>query len=480
MLLVIKPCAPLAAIGAYALFWKGLQKEKRPFLAALLWFGAGHAVDLSWLLSFDYHGVYIVLVYVLLIVLFSLPFALIPLGSKELWLLTCYIVVVEYAIQHMLLCGFTMQQVGLLLTRNIYTAQLASVLGVLGLTGYVIWTNFMLLHARHFFTPVALALFPYVFGAIHLAIHGAKSEASPKIKVALIQTALRSEEKRPLGSLEVFISPYEQWRRIIFSLRQETHYDLIVLPEVAVPFDAHRKIYDKRTIQHIFFKILGKAPSFEGELLSNLDVAEGLATLFHAELVIGLIDGQANAAFFLKDKKIERYVKQVLIPMAETLPFEALRALSVHYGIGGFLTQGREAVVFSSAFKLSPSICYEEMLPQVVREGRLKGGELLVNMTNDVWFPSTSLPVKHFLASRMRTLENGVPLVRSCNTGVTVAVDSLGRILGCFDEEWKQGALILQLPLYSYKTLYLFFGEKFLLALSGFSLMFYPLRKYVE
>ena len=77
-----------------------------------------------------------------------------------------------------------------------------------------------------------------------------------------------------------------------------------------------------------------------------------------------------------------------------------------------------------------------------------------------------------------------MPLVRACNTGLTAAVDSLGRLQGVFqkggDYEWGQGVLVVQMPLYHYQTLYLFLGEHFLLALSGFSLMFYPLRKIIS
>ena len=481
---LIKPLAPIAAIGGYALFWKGLERTEKPFLTSLLWFGLIHAVDLSWLLSFDYHGFYIVIVYVLLVLLFAIPFAIAPIGSKEIWLLTCYFVVVEYAMQHFLLCGFTMQQVGLLLSRNVYTAQLASVAGVLGLTMYVVWTNFMLLRARYFLTPVVFALFPYLFGVGHIAWHSKGMEKSPKIKIALIQTGLRTEEKRPLGSLAVFVSPYEQWRRILSFLSKESQYDLIVLPEVAVPFDAHRKIYEKEVIEQIFFRILGRTPYFKGAFLSNLEVAQGIAQVFHAEMVIGLIDGYANAAFFINEEKTERYVKQVLLPMAETLPLESLRSLSAHYGVGGFLDAGKESVVFSSRFGIAPSICYEEMLSHVIRKGREKGGALFVNVTNDVWFPSTTLPVKHFITSKMRSIENGVPLLRACNNGITAAVDSLGRLQGAFHEkgnyEWSRGALVIEMPIYHYKTLYLFFGEQILLVLSGFSLMFYPLRKIIS
>ncbi|MCB1136292.1 MAG: apolipoprotein N-acyltransferase, partial [Chlamydiia bacterium] len=108
---------------------------------------------------------------------------------------------------------------------------------------------------------------------------------------------------------------------------------------------------------------------------------------------------------------------------------------------------------------------------------------LLVNVTSDVWFPHSRLPIQHLEHGRLRTVENGVPLVRACNTGVTAAVDALGRTIEAFGDadgpyEWKSGALYVQVPLFRYDTLYRWIGQDWVLGIAAvlFGLGFLPRR----
>ena len=131
---------------------------------------------------------------------------------------------------------------------------------------------------------------------------------------------------------------------------------------------------------------------------------------------------------------------------------------------------------------MSLSVCYEECFPHIMREGRQKGAQLFVNVTNDGWYPYSRLPEQHFIHGRMRAIENGVPLLRACNTGVTAGVDSLGRTIARFENsegnfELEKGALYIPLNLYSFSTLYTFWGDVLILILSLGSLVFLRERK---
>ena len=217
--------------------------------------------------------------------------------------------------------------------------------------------------------------------------------------------------------------------------------------------------------------------------VSNSFWAQAVSDHYGAEMVIGLddFDGEHsyNAAFHFVPRtlNITRYEKRVLLPLAEYLPFPFLKPLIARYGINSFFTHGKGAKVIEGRCPLSVSICYEECFSHLMREGRSKGAKLFVNVTNDAWYPFSRLPQQHFDHGRIRAIENGVPLVRACNTGVTAGVDSLGRTLGRFENsngnfELERGALFLPIDLYAFSTLYTLWGDGFILVLSLVCLVF--------
>jgi len=169
---------------------------------------------------------------------------------------------------------------------------------------------------------------------------------------------------------------------------------------------------------------------------------------------------------------MQRYEKRVLVPMGEYIPFAFLRDLAAQYGISGSFTCGTCAKVLrSNAGVLGISICYEETLGDMMRQSRLKGAEILVNLTNDGWFPDYGLPKTHLEHARLRTVEMGIPLIRACNTGITVALDLFGREIASlgetpYEQEHMQDILVVDVPQYTYETPYTLFGDKLIVVLS--------------
>ena len=96
----------------------------------------------------------------------------------------------------------------------------------------------------------------------------------------------------------------------------------------------------------------------------------------------------------------------------------------------GTLTPGDEIEMFRLGdYKIGPIICYEDILPGIVRKLSASEPHVLVNMTNDAWFGKTAEPMLHLAVAMLRSVEQRKWLVRSTNTGVSAFVDPNGRIV---------------------------------------------------
>ena len=143
---------------------------------------------------------------------------------------------------------------------------------------------------------------------------------------------------------------------------------------------------------------------------------------------------------FVMDSDAEiaaRYDKVHLVPFGEYLPF---RSLLKPLGLDA-LAAG--AVDFSPGRDMMPIaipglpfarvlICYEAIFADEsmqVFDGRVPAAGLLLNLTNDAWFGRSSGPYQHFAAARFRAVEQGLPLVRAANNGISAIVDPYGRVV---------------------------------------------------
>jgi apolipoprotein N-acyltransferase len=104
----------------------------------------------------------------------------------------------------------------------------------------------------------------------------------------------------------------------------------------------------------------------------------------------------------------------------------------------------------------SPLICYEIIFPDDVTDPATRPGWLL-NITNDAWFGSSAGPYQHFHQAQVRAVEQGLPVVRAANTGISAVIDPWGRVLAEIGLGEK-GLIDAGLPKVGPRTLFVRFG----------------------
>ncbi len=137
-----------------------------------------------------------------------------------------------------------------------------------------------------------------------------------------------------------------------------------------------------------------------------------------------------NSFFVLSDDGIEYYDKVKLVPFGEFIPFKnILDFLKVTPGSTDFSSGSKEnniKINFNSkSVFIEPSICFES----IFQTFSFNKTNLFINITNDAWFGKTTGPSQHLAATVFRSIEKGVPLIRSANSGISVIINKDGKIL---------------------------------------------------
>jgi apolipoprotein N-acyltransferase len=195
---------------------------------------------------------------------------------------------------------------------------------------------------------------------------------------------------------------------------------LVVWPESAVPFlleesaDGLAQLADATPVgAHLLIGALRRTV--------EADAGTGQRKVFNSILTIG-----PGAAV------LNRYDKWQLVPFGEYLPFESVleplglrRIVQVPGGLSA--GPGPRIVSIEGVPTLVPLVCYEGIFPEAAQpEGERPA--FLLNVTNDAWFGDSAGPHQHLEQARMRAIEQGLPLIRAANTGISAVVDAYGRM----------------------------------------------------
>lgn len=217
--------------------------------------------------------------------------------------------------------------------------------------------------------------------------------------------------------------------------------DLVIWPEMALPWplESRDPVFERMT--HA-----AKAPVIAGL------PQRGEGARFYNRMVVLTQGGVVHAS----------YAKRHLVPFGEYMPLGSLLSRFGLHGLaveeGGGYSRGTGPLVIDlpGIGQARPLICYEGIFAEEVHAPSRP--RLLLILTNDAWFGTHSGPYQHLQQARMRALEQGLPVVRVANTGVSAMIDARGQITASLPLG-EAGYLDAALPLALPATLYARYGE---------------------
>ncbi|WP_406873479.1 apolipoprotein N-acyltransferase [Aminobacter sp. P9b] len=196
--------------------------------------------------------------------------------------------------------------------------------------------------------------------------------------------------------------------------------DLIIWPETSVPF-----LFTERPDALVAI----------GEMLSEGQMLMAGIVRDEGESVAGTETRYYNSVVSINDKgEIVGSIDKVhLVPFGEYIPFaglmERVGLTQLVAGPMNFVAgTDRRPFALPGGIKASAFICYEIIFPALVAVDAAST-QIMVNVTNDAWFGDTPGPYQHFRQSQIRAVENGLPVLRAANTGISGIVDPSGRVV---------------------------------------------------
>jgi apolipoprotein N-acyltransferase len=348
--------------------------------------------------------------------------------------------------------GFSWGVIGYALARYPVLIQTANVVGLFGLGAMVVLVN--MIWSRVFLVKSSRARAVYFVAGAALVglvtVHGARTITKFSNQTPAQQTAVAIAQ--PNVDLRLKWDPAftdSTFRLIERFSREAAGYGakMIVFPETSAP---------------VYLKFQPNYLNKISRLTRELDMA----------IYIGFLDGRYDgpndslniynsAALFDTDGAFVQYDKTHLLPFGEAIPFawKFPSFKNLDFGQANFHPGPYREPAPSSAGALGAMICFESIFPDIARELVANGAEVLVNITNDGWFGMTPGPYQHNDMAILRAVENRRYLVRSSNTGISMVVDPVGRIVASLGL-YREGVVVDSISARRDKTIYTRFGDR--------------------
>lgn len=323
----------------------------------------------------------------------------------------------EYLRGH-LFGGFPWIPLGNTMITLLPVAQLASLVGVYGVTLFVGLVNagFAIAalsagRARAIAAATTLAAIAVLsgWGGQRLAANVLVTSGTP-VRVGLIQANIAQVDKWNPAREDVIVERYLQLTR----QAAEAGAEFVLWPETATPFSFAED--PKADLIRATVRSLGRPL-----LLGSDEFDRGPTTRAYNSAFMLDPDGTTAAV----------YRKMHLVPFGEYVPFQKLLFFvgPLVDAVSAFTPGTVVTMLPVQGHLASTAICYEVTYPALMRTAVRQGSELLTTITNDAWYGESSAAYQHFEMAAMRAVEQGRYMVRAANTGVSGIIDPYGRVV---------------------------------------------------
>ncbi len=293
-------------------------------------------------------------------------------------------------------------------------------------------------------TILVLLSFGFIYGFGALRLNNATSDVVDGVSIHIVQPNIQQEDKWRADKLA---ENFE--KHIALSVFEDrAQKNIIIWPETSLP----PSFLDSTAVHERIHSILGgNSILLAGALKINPNPHS-----YHNALM--LWDGQKRGQHL--------YSKSHLVPFGEYIPFQQYIPIETISGFSGFNRgSGAQTIEIKGYPSFSPLICYEVIFPHQAVNKAQNRPDYILTITNDGWYGNSAGPYQHFEQARFRAIEQGIPVIRAANTGISSLIDPYGRVI-------KQANLMSRatitgdLPVkIKGETYYSMFGDRLFLAL---------------
>ena len=447
-----------------AAYWVGFWFSFGFFLSSLYWISFAVLTDSKfiWLFPFALFGIPIILA-LFNALLFPIYIAVIESSSaiKKIFVFTSLWCLFEY-LRGFIIFWFPWNFIGYAFTISNSILQITSIIGILGFSFFVVlWaSSFHILmltgdkddfvkYFKFFLTTNIILVLFYLFGKV--VLYNKKTEFTDAV-VRIVQgnspvgTEANKEQDKNL----------ENYLKITTSKSLDV-IDYIIWPEGSV----NSFVYNNASVRERLSSFL-----VEEQILITGSVrferVEGKLEVFNSMIIL---NSRGGASY---------YDKNYLVPFGEFNPIKLLLPIPAivnqlqDFSRGDGIETLKPSPV---APPFSPLICYEIAFSGKITNTELLRPEWILNITNDAWYGFSSGPFQHLDIAKVRAIEEGMPVVRAANSGISAVFDSRGRLIAK-TKLFKEQILDFKLPKKQAMTLFSFYGNYPFIVLISLFLLF--------